>query len=247
MKLSELKTDSYGIILLNDIHDLSKREIEIDNRNNGKSSTFYRVENNNDYIIKIPNETLDDNDRRLYMQMLREFSKRQNDILFTDLPVGAYCEIGRFKGMIIRYYKTGITLNDIDSLEALMKYYLHTKDTIHNLFLLVFDIIDAAYELYMNKIKYFDIHVENIIIWGNKPKFIDFDPYRITFGKDISKDDLRDILNRCLRLLKDLLERYKLYNNDMNSLFRPLSHSINDIDGAKNYIKTIEERVTLNR
>jgi len=161
-------------------------------KNNNKSN-FYELLNCKNYLIKCSPSL----DTSKVFNMLKLFNKLQENITLTDLPIGYYQENEVLKGTIVPYYTSSISLYQITknyNLNKLNEYYLHDDDNIHNLYLLLYDILDILEELQNNGISYLDSNPSNFILKDNQVKLIDFEPQYLKYG--ITKENIKTTLSR---------------------------------------------------
>ena len=179
-----MKFDSQGLPYFN-ISDKGKKIIfHTPNNKNKKTnkSSFYELLTLKDYLIKYSHTVLD---KDTYFMMLKTFKDTQDKITLTNLPIGYYEEKDTLKGTIIPYYKDSISLAEITeskNLDNLSKYYFHDDDKLHNLYILLNNILDILEELQNNGICYIDSNPSNFLIKDNQIKLIDFDPKYILYG-----------------------------------------------------------------
>lgn len=182
------------------------------------NSYFYKLLTLKDYIIKYSKKEINKDD---YLQMLKIFQEIKDEITLTDFPIGYYEEKGIFKGIVIPYYQNSISLLQVTenkTLDDLFKYYHHDDDKLHNLYVLLNNILDILEELQNSSISYLDSNPSNFLIKDNQIKLIDFDPKYIYYGlnnKNISAtlsrfDDLVFFLHLNLKL--DNLTIYQAKN-----------------------------------
>lgn len=207
----ELKIDNDGLLYIDEHNNLVERLIQIDKRRNKDEfykSEFYTFLSTNDYIIKKPITVLDRRNRKLYKDMLIKLINKQVKVLNTDFPIGYLKDRKNITGLIVKYYKDGISLDNIIDLYLVGKYYYHDDDIIHNLFLLLHDVLDNIYEMFENEIYYIDISEGNIILNNNEVKIIDFDPIWVRF--DLKDKMLEKIIWFYMRFVVGLLNKYGL-------------------------------------
>ncbi len=173
-----MKIDNLGIPYFNESdkgNELFFYSIRTSNKKATKSK-FYELLALKEYLIKYSQINLN---KEEYLTMLSIFKGMQSKITLTDFPIGYYEEQGSLKGTIIPYYKNSISLLEITenkTLKDLKKYYHHDNDKLHNLYLLLNDILNILEELQDNSIGYVDSNPTNFLIKENQIKLIDFDP-----------------------------------------------------------------------
>ena len=234
----EAKIDSDGLLYIdNDIfkkHPLNLNEIKI-NEDKKIKNYFYELESTSDYIIKYSINSL--NGYNL-INMLLKFQKIKDKIKEIDFPIGYYLEGSHIKGEIIKYYKDSYSLyylSEIRDINILSKYYYHDDDSIHNLYLLMLDILELIEKLYEENVYYRDIHRGNFIISNNDVKLIDFDYNYIYFKEKKDKNLLRTILSNYEDLFFILNKRF--------NLGELVPYNTNSFDTMKNHVKKIENKV----
>lgn len=239
----ELKLDKDGLLYTDDLIDRFSRLISIDKRkykNEFYASYFCRLKSTMDYIIKQPVTILTRKERIAYKELLIKLLEKQKEIVKTEFPIGYVKDKRKLSGLIIRYYKDGISLENVIKEQDLMlfgKYYYHDEDDVHNLFLIFDEIISILYELFEHEVYYTDINPGNFIIDDNQIRLIDFDPKYVTFN------------NKDLKLTV-VLERYiDLINLVLKDVLLPSGYneSIHNFEEAKVFTKKIENEVRKNR
>ena len=171
-------------------------------------SKFYELIDNPNLLIKYAVTHFDDEKIRY---MLKRFILLQSKINKTDLPTSYYMENGMMQGTVVPYYKdckSLYTISETNSLEELMKYYKHDDDYIHNLFILLSDILDITEELADNGIYYYDNHPGNFVFKDNEVQLIDFDPAHIKY--EVDKKGYRKMLENYDQLVFLLNKRFEL-------------------------------------
>ena len=161
-------------------------------KNKKDKNHFYELLTLKDYLIKYSEKELNKED---FFNMLKHFS--QFKPLLSDLPIAYYKEQESMKGIIIPYYKDSISLCQIvnnQSIHNLKKYYFHTDDELHNLYLLLIDILNILEELQDNGISYLDSNPSNFLLKDNQIKLIDFDPTYLRY--ESNKNNIRAVLSR---------------------------------------------------
>lgn len=146
------------------------------------NSYFYKLLTLKDYIIKYSKKEISKDE---YLNMLKVFQDVKENITLTDFPIGYYEEESILKGTIIPYYQDSISLlqtTENKSLADLKKYYYHDDDDLHNLYVLLNNILDILEELQNNGISYIDSNPSNFLIKDNQIKLIDFDPKYLYYG-----------------------------------------------------------------
>ena len=180
-----MKIDNHGLYYFNEL-DKGKKLVfptTINSKKNTKVS-FYELLTLKNYIIKCSNKELNHEE---YFKMLNIFKDIQNKITLSDLPIGYYQEKGILRGTVIPYYKNSTSLMDISqskNINKLTSYYHHDDDNLHNLYLLLNDILNILEELQSNNVNYIDSNPSNFLIKDNEVKLIDFDPKYLKYGQD---------------------------------------------------------------
>ena len=233
----ELKVDKNGLLYTDDRNLLSdpilidKRELSEDRY---YTNGFYRFNSTDDYLIKYSYTGLTRKERDNYMEMLANLVDKQMLIPNTEFPIGYFRERRKFAGLIVKYYKNGISLDNIigaRDLNLLGKYYYHDADNIRNLFLIFEDLLYILYEMFENGVYYLDINTGNIVIDNNKTKLIDFDPFYVRF--DQKDQRLATIMRFYIDLINGILEKYNLLNGKINE-------TLNNFEEANVYTKKLE-------
>ena len=244
----EFKRDRRGILYSDDTSNLPNRLLRIDKRdykNDNSQSEFYSLRITSDYIIKRPVASLNRKERNAYIDMLVSLSQKQNEITSTEFPIGYYREKRKLSGLIIRYYQKGLSLDQIikeRNLSLLRKYYSHSEDNVHNLFMLLDDYLDCLFELYKNDIYYIDVNSNNIVIDNNQVRIIDFDPTRVmvTYINAVMREA---IFSGYVDLVADVLYNYNLINESLDAKLT-LSHFATDgYNEAKSLIRELERDI----
>ncbi len=231
--------DGNGIIYYNEshkgeevlFHDAPKRN------KNEISSKFYELINHPELLIKYSLSNLDDEKVRY---MLRRFIELEKKIKLTNLPTSYYQENNELKGIVIPYYKNGIslyTLMETHSLDELMKYYKHDDDYIHNFYLLLEDILDIIEELSDNNVYYFDTNPGNFVIKDNQVHLIDFDAKYIKY--EVDKKLFRKLLLNYDELVFLTNKRFELCDL---CAYKP-----KNFEGMRKHLVKVENRVMKGR
>ena len=240
----ELKRDKDGLLYASDEDIVKRPSLLIDHRPVNEyrydQCGFYSFDSTDEYIIKYYYNRVIRRTRKLTKQMLINLITRQKNIPDVDFPIGYFKEKYYLAGLIIKYYKTGISLDNIckdKSLSLLSKYYYHDEDDIHNVFLLFYELLDIIYEMFENGVYYNDIHPGNIVIFDNKIKIIDFDPYRVRF--DNKDERLSNIMNNYCLFMKIVLKEFNLVDK--------FGDMYNNFQEAKVFTKKLENSIRKNR
>ena len=236
----ELKKDKEGLFYIDDKKILKYNSLLLDNRiineNKYDQYGFYRLFSTDEYIIKYNYNPYMKEARERIKKMLFILQSKQDNISTVDFPIGYYKKFLKLQGLIIKYYKNGISLDNTiltGDIEGLGKYYYHDEDNIHNLFLLFNEILDTIYEMFENGIYYRDIHPGNIVLTDNKAKIIDFDYRLVHFNNKDS--NLAIIMSNYDLLLRTVLNKYNLFSS-LNDYFT-------DFEQAKVFTKKLENSV----
>ncbi len=229
----DAKIDKNGLLYID--NDAFKRYPLNLNYNLKISNLFYSLLNTDDYIIKYSLCSLK---QEQLIQMLMNFKKLQKNINDTDFPIGYYKEDDFIRGQIIKYYKNSPTLFKLikeKDINIFGKYYYHDDDSIHNLYMIMLDILDLLEELFNNGVYYTDIHSGNFVIHNNQIKLIDFDYNFIHFMKNIDKELLDILLWNYSRLFFYVNKVYNLGNFALDEC--------HDFKYMKKYVKSMENHV----
>ena len=234
----ELKKDKDGLLYLVDNTIFNRSYLEIDKRHDIDEyyqNYFYSINSTDEYIIKHSCTEFTRKQIEKIKKMLSILIEKQKDVKSVDFPIAYFVYTKKLCGLIIKYYKDGISCDNVIKLrdiEYLGKYYSHDADNIHNLFMLFNDILSIIEELLDNSIYYTDINPGNIVLHDNKVKLIDFDYRFVHFQENNLRYKI--VMSGYDYLIKEILRCYNLeYNVD----------SLNNIDEAKKYLKTIENNV----
>ena len=179
-----MKIDDFGIPYFNE-SDKGKQIFHTLPKSRYKKTTnsyFYELLTLKDYIIKYSKKEIPKDE---YLNMLKIFKDTKEKITLTDFPIGYYEEGNIFKGTIIPYYPNSISLlqtTENRTLADLKKHYYHDDDNLHNLYVLLNNILDILEELQNNGISYLDSNPSNFLIKDNKIKLIDFEPKYLYYG-----------------------------------------------------------------
>ena len=196
-------------------------------------SKFYELLTIKNYLIKYSRKEL--NYKEIY-KMLKLFIESQSKIALTDLPIAYYQENMKLKGLIVPYYQNSTSLYQIiknNNLNDLYKYYFHDDDKIHNLYLLLNDILDVLEELSNNNILYLDTNASNFIIENNQIKLIDFEPQYLKY--EINKENIKRLLTNYDDLLYTICLNLKLDNLAI--------HNSKNFKNMRNYLTKLENKI----
>lgn len=177
-------------------------------KNPAAASLFYEFIPDDSLIIKYFQTEIDE--LKLY-NMLERFIEKKDKIKNIDLPTAYYKEGNSIKGLIVPYYKNGISLYQLartGDLSTLQKYYHHDDEVIHNLYILCQDILNKLEELVDNGILYYDSNLSNFIVVDNTIKIIDFDYKYLEYN--ITKETLKTVLRGFEQLFYELNKKFKL-------------------------------------
>ena len=210
----ELKSDKNGLLYMEDKTIIKRISLPIDKRivdERYYQNSFYRINSTDDYIIKYSHTPFMKKEREKIMAMLEQLVIRQKQVPDVDFPIGYFRRWHKLAGLIVRYYPNGISFDNIvvnGDIEGFGKYYYHDEDSIHNLFLFFYNVLDIVYEMFENEIYYGDINHGNIVLTDNKVKIIDFD-YRFVHFDNKDKN-LAAIMYAYDRLLRETLMKYNI-------------------------------------
>ncbi len=233
----ELKRDKDGLLytddknLIKDNMFLDKREIDLDQKY--FTHGYFRLNSTLDYIIKYSYTELTKNQSDEFKMMLYELVSKQKDVLKTDFPIGYFRERKKVNGLIIKYYPNGISLDNLlkeHDINLIKNYYYLDDDMVHNVFLMLENLIDNICEMFYNGVYYTDINLGNFILTDNEIKVIDFEPANVKFdNRDLR---LRYILQYLSSLIFKVLKEYEL-----DSSFRDKTLSFEE---TKKMVKKLE-------
>lgn len=236
----ELKVDKEGLLYTEDKKLLQRKMLLIDNRSFENEryyqNGFYPMLSTDEYIIKYAFTALTKKEREAYKKMLSELVEKQDKIPNVDFPIGYFRERRKLEGLIIRYYKDGVSCDQVfntQDIEALGKFYYHDEDSIRNIFLLLEDVLNRVYEMFENGIYYSDLNPGNIILTDNKAKIIDFDPRFVKFD---NKDKRLEIILATYSWL--IRETMKFIN-----FYYYIDASVKSFEDMKNYTKKLENKI----
>lgn len=233
----DAKIDNNGLFYMD--NDLFKKYPLNINYNLKISNLFYSLMSTDDYIIKYSLYNLNQDQ---LMPMLMNFRNIQKSIDDVDFPIGYYKEDDSIRGQIIKYYNNSPSLSNLikeKDINIFGKYYYHDDDSIHNLYMIMLDILDLLEELFNNGVYYTDIHTGNFVIHNNQIKLIDFDYNYIHFIKNIDKKLLDIILWNYSRLF--------FYINKVYNLGEFGLDECHDFKYMKKFVKSMENHVRRGR
>ena len=236
----ELKKDKDGLLYYSEDDILRRTPLMIDKRDNLDNRyyqhSFYSIPSTDEYIIKYCITCYTRKEIRKIKYMLDFLIKNQNNIPSVDFPIGYFVQRKKLAGLIIKYYKNGISCDNIFNLcdiENIGKYYYHDEDSIHNLFNLYNELLEIIWQMFENNVYYTDINPGNVIIDNNKIKMIDFDYRYVLFDK--KDESLKIVLSGYYYFLKNTLTKLNLYNNQ-NIVY-------DNFEKTKKYLKTLENQI----
>lgn len=234
----DLKRDKDGLLYLQDEDILRKSTLRIDKRGEVDEyyqQYFYPIASSDDYIIKYSCTWYTRKQIKRIKEMLANLVYKQKDIPNVDFPIAYFVHMKRLSGLIVKYYKDGISFDNVAKLqdiEAIGKYYYHDEDNIHNLFMLYEELLNLSNELFEKGVYYTDLNQGNIVLDNNQVKLIDFDYRFVLFDQ---KDAcLPFIITNYLRLVRETLSSFNLYC-DVSDYY--------NYEDAKKYIKKLENTV----
>lgn len=234
----DLKRDKDGLLYLQDEDILRKSTLRIDKRGEVDEyyqQNFYPISTSDDYIIKYNCTWYTRKEIKRIKEMLANLVYRQKDIPNVDFPIAYFVHMKRLSGLIVKYYKDGISFDNVAKLqdiEAIGKYYYHDEDNIHNLFMLYEELLNVSNELFENGVYYTDINQGNVVLNNNQVKLIDFDYRYVLFDR---KDFILPfIITNYFRFVRESLNSLNLYSDVSDC---------NNYDDAKKYIKKLENTI----
>lgn len=174
-------------------------------------SKFYKIEGNDEYIIKVHNEFIFFEEVRI-KRMLKKFYEVSDKLSNIDFPIAYYQENSKLRGLVIPYYDKGISIRNViksNNSEKFMSLYNHSNNLEENFMYLYLEILSLLEKMYQEKISYLDIHGGNFIIYQNQIKVIDFDPRYVKFNNMFYESY---IINKYCHLINDLNTSFKLKN-----------------------------------
>ena len=232
----ELKIDNNGFFYIKDDYIKKYPERLINIECNGiPNSYFYELLTSSNYAIKYNLFPLNKDG---LLNMLLNLQKAQRYIKNIDFPIGYYVDNYEIYGEIIRFYKNAPSLYTVtkkQDINEVSKYYYHDEDSIHNLYMMLLDILNLIEELFDNNIFYTDIHTGNFVIHKNHVKLIDFDYQFIHFNS-----------KKSLEMLKIILFNYESLVYILNKKFNMGEYSLDNpanFKDAKIMLKQMENNV----
>lgn len=240
MGLLDLKIDENGLLYTNDYKLVRGKSIFLNCRENDEfrydQYTFHGLGDNNDYLIKYHLNPMGLDLEKLTRKMLITLRDKQGNVAMTDFPIGYFRRFYHIRGIIMKHYKGGISLDRLSKrkdIGDIMKYYSKDDDSTHNLFLSFDETLTALNEMYDNGIYYTDVNPGNFLLHNNSVKTIDFDPIYVTFN---NKDEQLSLI----------LSRYKDMTNLVLSnigIDNEYDCDVNSFEGAKVYTKKVENSI----
>ena len=176
-------------------------------------SKFYKIEGNDNYIIKVYNEFIFFEEARI-KRMLKKFYEVSDKIPNIDFPIAYYQENGKVKGLVIPYYDNSVSLRELlksDNVEKFMTLYRHGSNIKENIFKLYLEILELFKEMFQEGLSYLDIHGGNFLLYHNQLKIIDFEPKYLKYNK--SRINEYHILERYFQLISKINFCFKIENN----------------------------------
>lgn len=236
----ELKVDKEGLLYTKDKKIIRENSLLIDNRffENDRyyQNGFYPLSSTDEYIVKYSYTPYMKQEREAYKEMLFNLVNKQKDVPDVDFPIGYFRHRRKLAGLIVPYYKNGISCDNIfkhQDINEIKQYYYHDEDDIRNLFLLLEDVLNLIYEMFENGVYYSDINSGNLVLTDNQVKIIDFDPRFVKF-KD--KDKRLEIIMMTYNWLIREVMKYFDFPYYFVEDFQNFEH-------VKVYTKKLENRV----
>ncbi len=174
---------------------------------NASKSRFFRLLDDPNQIIKYSVTELD---VPKTVSLIERFSLVKDQVTKTKLPNALYEENGLVKGTVVPFFENGISLYEIaetHSLEKLSEHYKRDDDNVHNLFLMMRDILGIIEELKDYGFYYTDSNMGNFIFKDNQVHLIDFEPL---YMREASKENLKIVLKWYDELLFIVNKRFNL-------------------------------------
>ncbi len=239
----EAKIDRNGLLYIDD-ERIKEHPIIFQNivKSDGETKIpklFFELFSTSDYIVKYSRGPLI---KGKIIDMLLLFQKLETIIQKIDFPIGYYQELNRIRGIIIRYYKNApslYSLSETHDINILGKYYYHDDDTIHNLYLLMYDTLLLIEELFENNVYYTDVHRGNFILSNNEVKLIDFDYSFIHYKEQRDNKLMRMVLQNYDDMLFMMMKRFGLGEIPY--------YRVNSFENMKKRVKRIEDQVRKRR
>ena len=205
----ELQRDKQGLLYLTEDTILRRKPLSIDKRENLENRyyqhLFYSIPSTDEYIIKYCITCYTRKEIKKIKYILEYLINKQKYFPDIDFPIAYFVQCKKLAGLIVKYYKDGLSCDaifNLHELNELGKYYYHDEDSIRNLFILYNELLEKVNSMFEKEIYYTDLNQGNVIIDNNKLKVIDFDNRFLLFdNKDRS---LRIVLNGFYFFLKRL-------------------------------------------
>ena len=175
-------------------------------------SKFYKIEGDDNYIIKINSDFIFFEEPRI-KRMLKKFYDVSDKLHNINFPIAYYQENGKLKGLVIPYYDNGVSIRNIvnsNNLERFMTLYNHSDNLEDNFMYLYLEILLLLEKMYQEKISYLDIHGGNFLIYHNQIKIIDFDPRYVKLNDNKFYESY--IINKYCHFINNINISFKLKN-----------------------------------
>lgn len=189
MGILNLPVDSFGIRFV-DVNESksSLNELKLGNLSylsgNVKLSKkrFFMLPGVDDFILKILDDRI--KNQQLFYSMIRGLCGKQSELENIEFPIGYVRDGESIVGQIIKYYPESKSLKELClncGLDDMKQYICLGDDSLHNLFLLLLEVLNLLEQLFERGIYYSDINPGNILIVEGKIKLIDFEPDYVSF------------------------------------------------------------------
>ena len=236
----ELKTDNDGLLYTDNFILLRQSPLNIDTRKYQEDkyylNDFFPLYSTNDYIIKYCITRYTRKEIKALKEMLEVMTLKQSLIKKTDFPIGYFKHIRKLQGFIIPNYQDGMSYDHLlenADINEVKKYYHHDEDSIHNVFLMLLDVLDAINEMFDNGIYYSRFYSDDIVLHDNEAHLIDFDQFNVSFCEKDKK--LISVMGYYLKLLNTTLKMFELSEG--------VSENLQNFEEAKTFTKKIENKV----
>ena len=236
----EIKTDKDGLFYIDSKEIRERLPLHLDTREplyeKYYPHSFYKITSTRDYLIKYCITVFTRKEIKELKNMLDIMKMKRGYIKKTDFPIGYFKDGRRLSGLIVPSYIGGLSFDHIledHDFEELKDYYLHDEDDLHNLFLVLEDVIDAVYEMFENNIYFSHFYSDDIMLYNNEVKMIDFNHHTVFFN---DKDKRFESAIKCImRILNEMLENFNLSEK--------VNENIQSFEEAKKFTKKIENKV----
>ncbi len=236
----ELKEDKEGLPYIDGRELTNKIPLFIDHREflheRYYPCAYMGLYSNDEYIIKNCITIFTRKEIKEIKEMLRELIARQSLVPDVKFPIGYYQDRKKLSGLVVKFYKKAMSLCDIldnPDLENFEKYYKHDDDNIHNVFLMLEDILGLVYEMFESGISYKGIFADNVLLHQNNVRLIDFKPSYVSFKTN--DEELEKIMYVYNRLVDLVLRKFGLAEG--------IDEKLERFEDSKTYMIKLENKV----